>query len=287
MGRALSRDLFVLVLSVAEVASVRAQATPAFDVTSIKPNTSGDNRIRMIPGPNGGWQAINATLGFLVRIVFQLEDKQLVGGPPWLFTYRFDVTGTGTAPGRDGPLQEKVKTLLVDRFQLVMHVEKRELQGYQLVMARKDGALGDKLTASASDCSGEAAPAPAGRGHPSQPLGPDDRPKCGFMTGPGRLLMGGQTISMFAQSLSRLVGGVVVDKTNLPGAYDATLTYTPDPGINPAGRDVPAGVSAAPALTDAPSIFTALQEQLGLKLESTKTPAEVVVIDKAEKPAPD
>jgi len=109
------------------------------------------------------------------------------------------------------------------------------------------------------------------------------------MIGPGRLNVGGQTMSALAQTLSRFAGGIVVDKTGLTGTYDIELSYAPSPGINPTGRDLPpqAAPPPPPVNSDAPSIFAAVQEQLGLKLEATKGQVDVLVIDSAEKPVAD
>src|SRR5439155_19164913 len=124
---------------------------------------------------------------------------------------------------------------LKDRFKLVTHVETRESPIFALVLARSDGKLGEKLTLSTTDCT---ATGPAGRGRGQAPPVPGQRPKCGFMIGPGRIMVGGQTMASFAQTLSRFAGGIVVDKTNLPGTYDADLSYALDPGINGFGRDL-------------------------------------------------
>ena len=285
---ALVAPLVVGVLNVRPLLALGQNAVAgkaAFDVTSVKPNNEGSGRVMMLPAANGGWQASNVTLGMLVRLAFQLQDNQLVGGPKWLFEDRFDVMGTGTAPGKDGPLFEKVKSMIVDRFHLVTHVEKRDLPIYELVLARRDGKLGDKLTPSTADCSAPQGPAPGQRGFAVP--GPGERPRCGFGIGPGSILVGGQTIAAFAQNLSRLVGGIVVDKTNLKGPYDVSLTFAPDPGLG--GRSEFGGLpppNGPPpvATSDAPSIFAAVQEQLGLKLESTKGPVDILVIDSAEKP---
>jgi len=258
----------------------------AFDVTSVKPNNSGSGRVLMLPAANGGWQAENMTLGMLVRLAFQLQDNQLVGGPKWLFEDRFDVMGSGTSPGREGPLFDKLKAMLADRFKLVTHVETREQSIYQLVLARRDGKLGDKLTRSTTDCT-PTAPNGRGRGQLALPA-PGERPKCGFMIGPGRILIGGQTMSAFAGNLSRFAGGIVVDKTNLSGTYDIELTYAPDSAGSPTGREVLPLTGPTPsASNDAPSLFAALQEQLGLKLERARDNVEVLVIDSAERPMPD
>jgi uncharacterized protein (TIGR03435 family) len=279
------------VIGVVRVQPALAQTTgnvnAAFDVTSVKPNNSGSGMIRMLPAANGGWQAENVPLGMLVRLAFQLQDNQIVGGPKWLFEDRFDVKGTGTASGGDGPMFDKLKSLLRDRFKLVTHVETREQSMFALVLARNDGKLGEKMTPSTADCT-PTGPNGRGRGQAAPPA-PGERPKCGFMIGPGRIIVGGQTMASFAQTLSRFAGGIVVDKTGLTATYDVELTYAPDPGISPTGRDLPPQQGPPPSVanSDAPSIFAAVQEQLGLKLEATKGPVDVLVIDSAEKPMPD
>jgi uncharacterized protein (TIGR03435 family) len=179
-----------------------------------------------------------------------------------------------------------MKALLADRFKLVTHTEKREQQMFTLVLARTDRKLGEKMTSSGADCS-PSGPNGRGRGAAALPA-PGERPKCGFMIGPGRLFAGGQTMAAFATNLSRFVGGIVVDKTGLLGSYDIELSFAPDPGINFAGRDLPPQPGPAPvAASDAPSIFAAVQEQLGLKLEASKGPIEVLVVDSVEKPTQD
>ena len=266
---------------------------PAFDVTSVKPNNSGEGRITMLPAPGGGWKATNVTLGMLVRIAFQLQDNQIVGGPKWLFSDRFDVLGSGNAPGREGAMLQKLQTLLADRFSLTTHVEKRELPMFALVMAGRDAKLGPKLTSSAADCAPPAPPPGGSSGQPQpRPFVMPARgeiPRCGWMMGPGRLAAGGQTMAQLATNLSRLVGGMVADKTNLAGNFDLALEYTPDPNMAGRGDLPPLPPGAAPdrPASDGPSIFTALQEQLGLKLESTKGPVDVFVIDLAQKPSED
>jgi len=278
---AIAAPFLLGVMTVKPLLAQEPSTTAAFDSTSVKANTSGSGMIQMLPAANRGWQATNVTLGFLVRMAFQLQDDQIVGGPNWLFEDRFDVMGTGTAPGRDGSLFNKVRSMLADRFHLATHTETRELPIFALVMARGDGALGSKLTKSTADCSPQANG--AGRGL----LNLGERPRCGFRIGPGSLDVGGQTMALFAQNLSRFVGGIVVDRTNLAGTFDIALAYAPQSARNPAARDLPGAPPPGPPTdgNDAPSIFTALVEQLGLKLEATRGPVEVVVIDRAEHPA--
>ena len=269
------------------LAQATGQSNAAFDVTSVKPNNSASGMLRVVPSANGGMLFENITVGTLVRMSYQLQDNQIVGGPKWLFEDRFDVVGSGAAPGRDGTPFEKMKALLADRFKLVTHVETREQSMYALVLARRDGTFGEKMKPSTSDCT-PAGPNGRGRGQAAVPA-PGERPKCGFMIGPGQLLVGGQTMASFATTLSRFVGGIVVDKTNLTGTYDIELSYAPDPAINVAGRDFPPQPGGQPPVAsgDAASIFSAVQEQLGLKLDAMKGPVDVLVIDSAEKPSAD
>jgi len=264
--------------------------TAAFDVTSVKPNNSGSGMISMTPAANGGFQATNVTVGFMIRTAYGLQDSQIVGGPSWLFDDRFDIVGSGTAPGKDGTPLEKFKALLADRFHLAMHVEQRELPIYALVMAKSDGKPGENLKPAAVDCVLEAAAA-RGRGPAAAPAppAPGQAPRCGVGLGLGMLAMGGQPMANIARQLSRIVGRIVVDRTNLQGAYDMTLTYAPDPGLGARG-DLPPQLNGAPpsgAITDRPNIFSAIQEQLGLKLESTRGPVDVLVIDRLDKPTSD
>jgi bla regulator protein BlaR1 len=285
---AVAAPFVIGVMTVTPLLAQQPSSNAAFDVTSVKPNNnSRPGMVRMLPAANGGWQAENITLGMLVRLAFQLQDNQLVGGPKWLFDDRFDVMGTGTSPGRDGPLFDKLKSFLADRFKLVTHVETREQSIYTLVLARRDGKLGDKITPSTTDCT-PTGTSGRGRGQPA-PMAPGERPKCGFMIGPGRITVGGQTMASFATTLSRFAGGIVVDKTAVSGTYDVELSYAPDPAISPTGRDLPPQLGGPPpvANSDAPSIFAAVQEQLGLKLEPTKGPVDVLVIDGAAHPMPD
>jgi bla regulator protein BlaR1 len=265
-------------------------AQPAFDVTSVKPNNSGDGRIGMMPAAGGGWRGTNVTLGMLIRIAYQVQDNQIVGGPKWLFSDRFDILGSGTAPGREGALFPKLQTLLVDRFSLVTHVEKRELPMFALVLARRDGKIGPKMQPStAADC--PTPPGPDARGNPPPPgqMSQAQMLRCGIVFGPGRLSAGNLSMAQLAANLSRVVGSMVVDRTALAGNFELTLEYAPDPNMGGRGdfQGLPPPLSSERPPIEGASIFSALQEQLGLKLESTKGPVDVLVIDRAHTPTPD
>ena len=176
---------------------------------------------------------------------------------------------------------EMVKALMADRFKLRFHLETRELPVYELVLARTDGRLGPKLKPSTVDCAAatRGAPPPA----PPAPPPPGARPTCGMRSSTDRaagatLTAGGAMLAQLAANLSNAVGRTVVDKTGLAGGYDMDLFFIPDATMRPADVQFAA---------DGPSLFTALQEQLGLKLESAKGPVEVLVIDSAQKPVED
>ena len=266
-------------------------AAPAFEVASIKPNNSGDGRVMMQQQPGGRFTATNVPLRLLIRNAYQLQDFQIVGAPSWINSERYDIVAKaedGTPPetpslDRTGPnrLQLMMRSLLAERFQLAVHHETRELPIYALVVARSDGKLGPELRKSDVDCNAVFA---AGRGRgmppPPGPPQPGERPQCGLRIGMGNLAMGGTPLSQFANSLAMFVGRTVQDKTGLTGNYDVLLTWTPDqmPQRPPGAPEPP------PADPNGPSIFTALQEQLGLKLDSQKGPVSVLVIDRVERP---
>jgi uncharacterized protein (TIGR03435 family) len=186
--------------------------------------------------------------------------------------------------------------LLKDRFQLATHLETREQPIYHLVLARADGRLGPNLKATSAECQAtieqrRAAALAAARGGPPPPLptmpDPNGPVPCGFVRIPPGLVAG-SGFALPVATLSDLTGRPVIDKTGLTGLYDFTLQYSPELGrvAGPLGLLGP-GAPAAVTDPDAPSLFAALQEQLGLKLENARGPVEVVVIDKLEKPTLD
>ena len=275
-------------------ASQPARTEPTFEVASVKRNNTG------APGgsfvmPPGRFTATNIPLRVLITNAYQLSFFQVVGGPDWVGTDRFDIAAK--APDDAPPEQTRamVRTLLRDRFKLAVHMETRDTPIYALVKARADDQLGPNLKRSTMDCgpiraqraeaTAAAARARGGRVAVPAPPGPSEPVVCGMRAG-GR---GGPTltyragnISMaaLASALRPYVGREVVDRTGMTGEFDFDLQFSAPPTVGP----VDAGIRGAP-LDDAASVFTALQEQLGLKLESTRRPVELMVIDSAEKPA--
>ena len=252
---------------------------PAFEVASVKPNTSGDGRVLMSPQPGGRLNLVNVPLRLMIRYAYRVQDFQVVGGPDWLSTARFDVVAKaeGGNPSQE-ELQLMLRSLLADRFKLVVRPDKREMPTYSLVPARADGKTAAQLRKSDANCG----PATA----PSAPPAPGQLPSCGSMLGFGNLKARGSTMAALASTLSTFAGRIVVDRTGIAGGYDVDLNWTPDQIPRPVG-DQPVQVNGVTIDPNGPSLFTALQEQLGLKLESAKGPVDVLVVERAEKPAED
>jgi uncharacterized protein (TIGR03435 family) len=253
-----------------------AQTQPLiFEVGSVKRNVSVDSGASFRNQPGGRILVVNNTLRNIIRNTWNLQGFQIVGGPDWQETDRWDIT----AKAPDGQwtpqqLMLMMRSLLADRFRLVVHNETREVAVYALVLARQDGKLGPQLRRSETDCAAIAAA--VAKGTPPPPRSPD-QPFCGTRTGPGTVMTGGVAMADFARNLSSSTGRIIVDKTGLTGAFDLNLKFTPDP----------LGGAAGDPATDVPSLFVAIQEQLGLKLEAQRAPVEVLVIDSAQKPVDD
>jgi len=272
------------------IASASAQDRPSFEVASVKPNKSGDNRIMLGMQPGGRFTANNVTLRMLIRQAWLLQDFQIVGGPGWLGSDRFDIVAKAegnpapTPPGGPpGPLVLMLQSLLAERFKLAVHTEMREMPIYALTLARSDGRLGPQLKKSDVGCAALAGARGRGAGQAPFPL--TERPMCGTRIGPGMLASGAVSLSLLASNISIFVQRTVVDKTGLAGNFDIDLTWTPDQ--IPQGPPPPGAPPLPPIDPNGPSIFTAVQEQLGLKLESQRGPVEVLVIDRVEPPTPD
>jgi bla regulator protein blaR1 len=290
----------LLLAPVLPIAQTPAQPGPQFEVASIKPNKSGDGRVMLGVQPGGRFTATNVPLRLLIRNAYQLQDFQIVGGPSWIADERFDIVAKAEAGdtmgdpfraeqnGQPSRGQLMMRALLADRFKLVVHNENKEMPIYALVLARSDGKLGPQLKTSETDCAAliAASRARGGRGPmpPVPPPGPGaPPPQCGVRIGPGNMAVGGSPMAQVATSLAIFAGRIVVDKTGLAGNYDFTLSWTPDqmPG---AGQRPPGAPEPPPIDPNGPSLFTAVQEQLGLKLDSQRGPVAMLVIDRAERP---
>jgi uncharacterized protein (TIGR03435 family) len=291
----------VVAASVGLLGFAQDAADPAFEAASVKPNKSGDGRIALFFQPGGRFTATGVTLKMLIGAAYgtpaPLPEYQLIGGPDWIGSDRFDIIAKAEGdpqPGPQGPppiMFQMLRTLLTDRFKLAVHTESRELPIYALVMSRADGTTGPQLNPAAVDCAalrGARGNAPPPGPPPGPPAG-FERPPCGIRIAPGTLLAGGVTMAQLANAFSRLpvVNRIVDNRTALTGAFDLDLRWTP-PQMPTSPPSPPPGAPPLPPIDpDGPSFFTAVQEQLGLKLESTKGPVDVVVIDRAEQPTED
>jgi uncharacterized protein (TIGR03435 family) len=248
-----------------------------FDVASVKPNRSGASSSQS-RNAGGQFEAINTSLAQLIQMAYdRLPNFRMSGGPAWLSSDRFDIVAKGTAntleldnQRRQGQqIQQMLRALLRERFKLAVHTETRDLPVYTLVVARTDGRLGPQLQR-APDC---AEPGDCASGVSTGPTAPARGGGGGVGVGGGGGAGGGysnslksrETIEALAGNLTRSLDRVVLDRTELKGDFDVELKWN----------------------SESPTIFTALQEQLGLKLQSDKGPVEILVIDRAEPPTPD
>lgn len=245
-----------------------------FEVASIKRNTSGDMRASVQALPGAAYRAVNAPLRLLIRDAYALQGFQLVGGPSWLDSERFDIVAK--AEGNPTPDQERLmlRALLAKRFALSVHPETRELPLYAMVMARADGKPGPHLRRTGADC----AEAPVWRGTGPAPNRDPNNPcsAAGLGSG-GGMKFRGVTLDAFAKFLATPAQRPVIDRTGLSGLFDLELEVTAELGPPP-----PPGAADRVDRAFAPSLFTALQEQLGLKLDPRRGPIDVIVIDRVE-----
>jgi uncharacterized protein (TIGR03435 family) len=258
--------------------SAQTPAPLAFDVASVKANHSGDEPSSAFTQPGGRYTATNITVRALIKSAYGLHDDQLVDGPGWIGTDRFDIAakaeGYSTPSAFRDAARLMLRPLLADRFTLQLRQEKREIPVYALVPSRPDGRFGPQLRRSdVSDCSGPAKAMPTVRGaaEPEAPL------PCGAeIYRPGHLVARGMDISLLALNLSRYTERVVLGFTGLEGKFDWEIQWIPDAA---AVEDAspPAG----------PGLVAALEDQAGLKLRGQRSPVDVHVVERAERPNPD
>lgn len=258
--------------SMAQTPAAVPDVGDVFEVASIKANTSGDRRRSNRVEPGGRYVATNVPVRLLISFAHEVQDFQIIGGPGWMNTDRFDVAGKGSQPEPSrGAVQSMVRSLLGDRFALRTHNETRDMPVYELTVARADGRLGPRLKTSLADCS---TPSP----RPPEPPSPGKAPACGFTIGPGRVLGDGITMAQLSREIGAMLGRIVLDSTGLSGGFGVDAEWTTE-----FGPDAAPTVAADAGV----SVFTALQEQLGLKLAPSRSQVEVLVIDSVQRPTPD
>ena len=249
-------------------AQLATPARPTFDVASIKP--TGPNTPVTGGFGNGQGGGRNQTLKMLIASAYRVQEFQISGGPSWAGSERFDVEGkTEDRTADPDRLRLMLRSLMEDRFQLKLRRETTTQPVYALVAAKGGPKIRPAADQTSPDVNG---PSPPGAG-----------PNRGAIRiGRGSLIGNAVTLSFLARWLSQRLDRLVIDRTTLSGRFDFQLTWTPDAGEIVTG---PGGQMLPPAEVSGPSIFTAIQEQLGLKLESSKAPVEVLVIDRAERPS--
>ena len=238
--------------------AISAWAQPlTFEVASIRPSKPGEMNWSTSTLPGGRFVSNGATLKMLMTFAYDVREFQISGGPGWINSERFDIAASAATEKTptDEQFNEMLRSLLADRFRLKVHQETKEMPLYELVI----GPKGIKLKEAAAPSGGN------------------------IRSGRGRIDAIGIPFPAMAQVLAQILGRPVIDKTGLTSRYDFTLEWAPETGQ---GVGVP-GVPAVTAVgtSDGPTIFTAIQEQLGLRLDSQRGPAEVIVIDQVERPS--
>jgi uncharacterized protein (TIGR03435 family) len=250
-----------LLLASTGLINLRAQTpAPQFEVASIKPNHSASGGMLIGMQPGGRFSATNATVKQLIMIAYGIKPQQLSGGPGWADSDRYDVVAKPEGPANQDQIKVMIQGLLADRFKLSLHQDSKEMQIFALVVA-KGGPKIEEVKE----------PGPGRRG---------------IRMGLGLMEAQQTTMPDFAGALSNLAGRTVVDKTGLTGIYNVKLEFTPDESQGRMGRGPGDGKEGGPPPPDpaGPSLFIAIQEQLGLKLEAQKGEVVTFMIDHVEKP---
>ncbi len=238
-----------------------ADANPSFEVATIKPSKPDDQRKAFVVQGNQ-FHIINQPLSQIISFAFDVQAKQVVGLPDWADSDKYDIEGKPDGVGAPSGKQWKImiQKLLADRFKLTFHKDKRVLPVYVLTVSE----TGAKMTKNDS--------------------APNGLPSLFFQGRLGKLNVRNALMSDFTGLMQSVVlDRPVLDQTQLPGRDDFTLNWTPDDSqFGGMGARIPPPTESADA---PPNLYTAIQEQIGLKLEATKAPADVMVIDHVEKPS--
>jgi uncharacterized protein (TIGR03435 family) len=303
-GAAAVLSIVALSFDVPFPAFAQSAGGPLFDAVSIKPNTTvfgpGVRSNVVTWRPDGALSMINVVLPVIVSRAYPgIGPADIAGLPDWARTERFDVNATSSLPQATADDRAAMlRAMLADRFKLVTHVEKRKQPAYDLVLARADGRLGPGMKPVETDCArvvAERTAAAEATGTPQLPSPgrPDFNappPQCTIrvvdatirnLSGDrqghlGSLLEGETTMNDFVLGLRIAVGRRVVNKTALAGSYRLVMNFDAA-----SGRGAP---PLTPTEIAAPSIFTAVQEQLGLKLEGSQADVDTLVIDRLDRP---
>ena len=275
------RTALVLVATLTPPAFVSGQSSPPaaadqrprFETASVKPNRSpeaGRNN-RFSPGR---FAYMNTPLEDYIYNAYRFPSDRVLGMPDWARREKYDITATHDPQYAAFSLQQlaMLQRLLEERFSLQTHRETREMPVYELVKARADDQLGPRLRVATLDCS---------------PAATANRAQCGMRIDMG--LIDGKSVDwrIVVGQLPAAVGRTVIDRTGLQGRFELTLEWNPDPSVTRSPEATALATAAAATPGERITIFTALQEQFGVKLQAAREPLEVLVIDRVERPTPD
>jgi uncharacterized protein (TIGR03435 family) len=247
---------------------------PQFEVASVKRNVSADAEGSIGGQPNGRFVVSNVPLRFILQVTYDVPAFRLSGGPKWIDVERYDIQGQAASAASNQQLSAMMRALLAERFKLRAHTETRTVAGFALVRARQDGRFGPQLRSHPEPCPSQSAPA--------RETASGGLPPCGMISGSDRVIrISARPITDLATHLSRRLARPVTDRTGLGGLFDVQLEWAAD-----ARSSAPLAQPGSP-IDDSVSVFTALQEQLGLKLQNERAEAEFLVIDSIEHPTDD
>ena len=229
---------------------------PRFEVASVKPNVGSDLSITFRPPPPDGITYTNYPLDSIIRFAYGVQSFRLEGAPAWTREERFDIAAKASRPISDDERRMMMRALLAERFRLKAHFEPREKTIYVMTLARADRRLGPGVTPR-PDC-----------------MAPQCSSSGGGSGAQGVIKLRAATLTQLADSmLSTVRGELVRDETGMPGVFDFEMSWRPETSTNP---------------DDArPSFVTAIQEQLGLKLEPMRRPVDILIVESIDRPTPD
>jgi uncharacterized protein (TIGR03435 family) len=264
-----------------------AESSPAFAVASVKPSPPppGDRPFTVRPGvivPGDRWQVSFSPIYIFLRFIYgpYMGPGQIVGLPDWARTQMYDIEARADGDVSREQMMVMIQNLMKERFKLAVHTEKRDLVTYTLVLARSDGRLGPGLRPPAVDCAARTAALRRGETPPTPPIPAGFQAACdrrvGRRAGLSYLTAAQTGIGGLAAMLQNSIGGPIVDRTGLTALFDIVLEFAPNTALS-ADPDSP---------QIGPSVLTAVQDQLGLKLVQEKAPTDVLVIDHIEKAEP-
>ena len=265
--------LFVTFASAVVFTQTISEPTAQFEVASIRKNARSEGAPTVAFQPGGRFVMTNAPVSLLIGFAYPRPNLRIQSAPQWVHRDSYDITAKAAGDPTKAEMEAMLRSLLVQRFGFKSHWAEKEVNAYDLVLARADGKLGDGFRRIDVDCDARAAAARAGR--PLDPLPPSANglAPCFIRAFDGGMLSGGYPLKGIAEQMELLAQRPVIDRTGLEGFYEVTLKYRPGP---PEAESQPG---------DLPILFTALQEQLGLKLQPSRAPISTIIVDWIDQPS--